>query len=60
MATKTTVTEVVNIRPVEMRELIVTIQGDTPLIVHAWSEKAKKEILDAQQGKKKGKRHNFN
>ena len=55
MATKTATTEIINIRPVEMRQLVVTIQGDTPLIVHAWSEKAKRMMLEAQQKKAKGK-----
>lgn len=55
MATKTATTEIINIRPVEMRQLVVTIQGDTPLIVHAWSEKAKRMMLEAQQKKSKGK-----
>jgi hypothetical protein len=48
-------TEVVEIKPIEMRKVKITIEGDTPLIMHAWSEKAKREMLDAQQGKKKGK-----
>lgn len=48
-------TEVVEIKPIEMRKVKITIEGDTPLIMHAWSVKAKREMLDAQQGKKKGK-----
>lgn len=32
----------------------VPIVGTTPLIVHAWSEKAKKEMLDKQMKKAKG------
>lgn len=32
----------------------VTIVGDSPLIVHAWSEKAKREMLDKQLKKAKG------
>lgn len=32
----------------------VTLVGDSPLIVHAWSEKAKKEMLDKQMKKAKG------
>ncbi|MCA0338457.1 MAG: hypothetical protein LCH99_01840 [Proteobacteria bacterium] len=32
----------------------VTIVGDSPLIVHAWSHKAKKEMLDKQMKKAKG------
>ena len=30
----------------------IRIIGDSPLIVHAWSEKAKKELLASQQGTK--------
>ena len=56
MATKKTSTEVIVIKPVEKVTAEITIVGESPLIVHAWSEKAKKEILDAQQGKKKGKK----
>ena len=56
MATKANPTEMVIIKPVEKMVAEITIIGETPLIVHAWSEKAKKEILDAQQGKKKGKK----
>lgn len=53
MATKKT--EVIEIKPIEIAKLNIRIVGDTPLIVHAWSEKAKREMLEAQQGKKKGK-----
>lgn len=53
MATKKST--VVEIKPIEVVETTVRIYGDTPLIMHAWSAKAKKEMLDAQQGKKKGK-----
>ena len=52
MATKNTVAE---IRPLDIQKVKVTIESDTPLIMHKWSDKAKKEMLDAQQGKKKGK-----
>ena len=34
----------------------ITIIGDSPLIMHAWSEKAKQEMLDKQMGKAKGKK----
>lgn len=47
--------KVVEIKPIEVVETKIRIYGDTPLIMHAWSAKAKKEMLDAQQGKKKGK-----
>lgn len=53
MATKKT--EVIEIKPIEIAKLNIRIVGDTPLIMHAWSEKAKREMLEAQQGAKKGK-----
>lgn len=52
-------TEVITIMPVEKVTAEITIVGESPLIVHAWSEKAKREMLDAQQGKKKGKAKEF-
>jgi len=33
--------------------MLVPIVGLTPLIVHQWSEKAKRQMLDAQQGVKR-------
>lgn len=54
MAAKTT--ETVAIKPLKLKRIPIRIVGDTPLIVHAWSEKAKKEMLDAQQGKGKTKK----
>lgn len=48
-------TEIVEIKPIEMQTTQLTIIGETPLIMHAWSEKAKKQMLDAQMGKAKGK-----
>lgn len=48
-------TEVVAIRPIEIKRVPVHIEGDTPLIMHAWSVKAKQMMLDAQMGKAKGK-----
>lgn len=55
MATKKTVAETVEIRPIEIKKVKLKIVGDTPLIMHAWSEKAKKMMLDAQMKKTKGK-----
>lgn len=57
MATKAS--EVVEIKPIEIKKFKIKLVGDTPLIMHAWSEKAKREMLDAQQGKKKGKKKEF-
>lgn len=47
MATKKE-TEVIEIRPLDIKRVKVRITGDTPLIVHAWSEKAKRQMLEAQ------------
>ena len=51
MATKTT--QVLEIKPIELETVTVRIVGDTPLIMHAWSEKAKREMLDKQMKKTK-------
>lgn len=56
MATATKKTELVEIKPIETKVVEVTLVGDTPLIMHAWSEKAKRMMLEAQQGKAKGKK----
>lgn len=48
-------TEIVVIRPIELKKVHIRIEGDTPLIEHAWSVKAKQMMLDAQMGKAKGK-----
>lgn len=48
--------ETVAIRMPVIEHVKIRIVGDTPLIVHAWSEKAKREMLDSQQGKNKTKK----
>lgn len=40
--------EVLTITGLDIKEVPIKIVGDTPLIVHAWSEKAKRMMLDAQ------------
>lgn len=47
--------EVIEIRPIDIRTTTIRIVGDTPLIMHAWSEKAKREILDKQMKVTKSK-----
>ena len=54
MATKAK--ELVEIRPIELQTVKLRLVGDTPLIMHKWSEKAKREMLEAQMGKSKGKK----
>ena len=53
MATKT---ELLEIKPLEIKKVTLRIVGDTPLIMHAWSEKAKRMMLEAQMGISKGKK----
>ena len=48
MATKKTEGNVVEIRPLDIKKVKIKIVGDSPLIVHAWSEKAKRMMLEAQ------------
>ena len=43
MATKKTA-EIVNIKPIEDKIAVVRIVGDTPLIVHKWTEKMKRAL----------------
>lgn len=57
MAIKTTNEQVVTIPALDIRTATVKIVGDSPLIMHKWSEKAKKEILDKQMKKAKSKGH---
>lgn len=47
--------ETVELKPLKLKDITITIVGDTELITHAWSEKAKKQILEKQQKKKSAK-----
>lgn len=49
-------TQVITIKSPQIIKANITIVGDTPLIVHAWGEKAKKMMLAAQQKKKPDKK----
>jgi hypothetical protein len=42
---------VVEMKPINIQNVELAIVGDSPLIVHAWSAKAKKEMLDKQMKK---------
>lgn len=54
MAVKKTVE--VAIAPLDIQTINIRLVGDTPLIVHRWDEKNKRMMLEAQQGKSKGKK----
>lgn len=46
----------IEIPTIQLASFKLTVVGDSPLIMHKWSEKAKKEILDKQTKKaSKGK-----
>lgn len=51
MATKKTESVALEIPQLKMEMAVIHVKGDTPLIVHKWSEKAKKEIRDKQMKK---------
>lgn len=51
--------DAVVIKPLEYREVELEIEGITPLIEHAWDEKAKCMILDKEQKKKAAKEHEY-
>lgn len=54
MTTSKNTTEI-TIPAINIQFITLKIVGDTPLIVHKWSEKAKREILEKQQKKAKTK-----
>lgn len=38
----------IQIKPLDIKSVPIRIVGDSPLIVHTWSEKAKRQMLEAQ------------
>lgn len=48
MTTQTTT----QLHRIKRETALITVRGTSPLIVHAWSAKAKQEMLDKQQGRK--------
>jgi len=51
MAKKKQTAEVVLVPPISIQTLKLTVRGTTPMIQHRWSEKAKKQMRDKQEGK---------
>lgn len=57
MATTKKVEETkVDVMRLDMRQTVIRVVGDTPLICHKWSEKAKRQIRETQTGKAKLKK----
>ena len=48
-------TAAVTITRIAVERMLVPIVGTSPLVVHKFSEKAKRQMLDAQQGRKSPK-----
>lgn len=42
-----------------IKNVVIPIKSTSPLIVHAWSEKVKREMADKQAGKAKNKKHDI-
>lgn len=53
MATKKPAAEVITLPPLNVQQIKIRLVGDSALICHAWSEKAKREMLDKQMKKAK-------
>lgn len=48
--------DMLEVREFSIRNISIPITGISPLIVHRWSEKARKEILDKEMGKAKSRK----
>lgn len=53
MATKKTTEQAITLPALNIQYLKLRLRGDSPLICHAWSEKAKRQMLDKQMKKAK-------
>lgn len=51
MTNKSATQETITIAPIETRRVQLLLVGDSPLICHAWSKKAKQQMLDKQMKK---------
>ena len=45
----------IELKPIQIKEAVVTIKGKTPLIVNNFNEKSRQQIIDAQMKKPKAK-----
>lgn len=55
MATKNET--VITIPAIEVKEMELNLVGTSPLIMHAWADKAKREMLEKQMGVAKTRKH---
>ena len=47
--------EIIELKPIKLKEATITIKGTTPLIINNFSEKSRQQIIDAQMKKTKTK-----
>ena len=55
MSKQTKNEEMIELKPIKIKEAIITIKGVSPLIVNNFNEKSRQQILDAQMKKTKEK-----
>lgn len=55
MATTTAATGAISLKRIEREVALIDVEGTAPLVVHQWSEKARRMMLDSQQGRKSPK-----
>lgn len=56
MSTKKETENLVELKPIQIKHVSVTIKGRSPLIVNNFNEKSRQQILDAQMKKPKNKK----
>jgi len=56
MAAKKNEPQIIELKPIEQKTICIELEGVTPLIVHAWSEKAKRQMLNKQMKKAAAKK----
>lgn len=47
--------EIIELKPIKLKEIEITIKGTTPLIINNFNEKSRQQIVDAQMKKPKTK-----
>jgi hypothetical protein len=52
MAASSSTGSMVSLKPIKRETALIEVEGTAPLIVHQWSSKARRMMLDAQQGRK--------
>ena len=48
--------EIIELKKIDIRNIEIKVVGDSPVMLHAWSEKAKRQMMDKQNGVAKVKK----